>query len=41
MRVMFESVPNKGGGSIVFMEIIVLLRIDGDDFEIVGDEFPT
>ncbi len=43
MRVMFESIPiNVAGGSrFLLMELIVQLRIDGDDFEIVGHDFPT
>ncbi len=41
IRVMFESVPNTGAGRFLLKELIVQLRIDGDDFEIVGHEFPT
>ncbi|MEE8140437.1 MAG: hypothetical protein V3T66_05940, partial [Alphaproteobacteria bacterium] len=41
MRVMFENVPNTGAGRFLLKELIVLLRIDGGDFEIVGHEFPT
>ena len=41
MRVMFESVPNTGAGRFLLKELIVQLRIDGGDFEIVGHEIPT